>query len=132
MTTLAVRHESVARLVAATRDVLEARPLDGAPQDALVQRGWAPFLADLTDEALDAIETRGLQAKWTADTPSSLRLLLDEAASAIAMPSLDDGDTPVRLAHSGESPRKARHIEAFARVIGPLSEGATRVVDFGA
>lgn len=138
---IASRWDEAARLVADSRDVLDARPGDGAAvPEALVTRGWASFLASLDDPAVDALEIDGHHASWPAGAPASLVRLLERARSVCAVPSLVTSPTPTEDTHArasirpsrrSETPRKRAQIEAFARVILPLAAGAARVVDVG-
>jgi SAM-dependent methyltransferase len=127
--------ESAARLVAETRDVLDARPVDDVPSPALVARGWAPFLSSLDDAELNALEGGGHEVAWPSRTPSSLLDLARRIHRACALPSLLPSVCPPREEPRAdarrERPRKRAQIEAFARLVAPLAAHATRVVDVG-
>lgn len=127
------RHlDATARLVAESRDVLDARPGDcdnGAPAP-LVARGWASFLLSLDDADLDSLEAYGLGGPWPDTTPTTLRALLDRVREVCALPSFAPA-APSRPPRKGETPRKRAQIDAFARLVLPLTSRATRVVDVG-
>lgn len=129
---LRARWEDAARLVAGHRDVLGARPDDGETPEALVARGWAPFLTALDDAALDAVEVDGLEAAWPAGAPPSLGVLLAEARRVCSLPLLGEpGPLRDRAPRRAETPRKRAQIDAFSRVILPLASDAERIVDVG-
>ncbi len=126
------RWEAAARLVAESRDLLEARPGNGAdPPRALVSRAWIPFLLSLDDDELTTIETGGHDARWPARTPSGLRSLLERAREVCALPKFGAPIAASRPARRGETPRKRAQIDAFGRLVTPLAMRATRVVDVG-
>lgn len=126
---LSSRFRTASELLATHRDVLDARPADGEPPAPLTLRGWSSFLAALDDEQLARLEIEGAGASWPAATPSSLRVLLDEARAACAFPvaTLSSERTPRRL----ETPRKSAQIDAFASLLLPLAARAARVLDVG-
>jgi hypothetical protein len=135
-----------ARLVADSRDLLDGRPMpshgpsDPEPVAALVARGWAPFLLACDDAQLDTFEALGLDAQWPDDTPASLRSLVETARSICAIPafapttSTSGSSSPMssrRAPRRSETPRKRAQIDAFARVILPLANDASRIIDVG-
>lgn len=129
---VALRWKAAARLLAQHRDVLDGRPreLDDAPA-ALVTRGWASYLLALDDASLGALEVQGHEATWTDDAPASLRACAAEARAVCAVPSLASAGGPMRAPKRLETPRKRAQIDAFARLVVPLSVDAKRVVDVG-
>jgi SAM-dependent methyltransferase len=126
--------ENAARLVADSRDLLDARPGAGGgePPAALTRRGWASFLLSLEPHELEAIETRGPDADWPDRTPAALRDLVERARLACALPVLHDASTsaPAASPRPGETPRKRAQIDAFARLVAPLAS-SSRVLDVG-
>ncbi len=127
--------QAAARLIAESRDVLDARPRPGGDEPALVARGWASFLLALDDAQLTAIEVRGHAATWPEDTPATLAAFVAEARAVCAMPPLapPEGapDAPPRAARRRETPRKRVQVDAFVALVTPLAARATRVVDVG-
>lgn len=116
-------------LIERHRDVLDARPSDGEVPDALATRGWDAFLLALSDDALEELETRGLDSDWPGGTPPTLRAMIDEARAVCALPSFSTTATskPKKL----ETPRKRAQIDAFAELVVPLASRAARVLDVG-
>lgn len=138
---LVERLDAAARLVAHTRDVLDARPIDGAPPAPLLVRGWSELLASLTDAELELLEVDGLAARWPSRTPATLLELMAEARAVCSLPAppppracdaLVPAPHALRAPRVRETPRKRAQIDAFARVIVPLAAEARRVVDVGA
>jgi len=137
---LRARWQAAASLIAGTRDVLDARG-EHVAQAALAARGWDAFLLSLTGERLEAFEARGRDADWNRklandlwDAPPTLLAMVEEVRAVCALPSLLDGsadDGAARPARRLETPRKRAQIDAFARLVVPLAEHATRVVDVG-
>jgi hypothetical protein len=129
------RWEIAARLVADSRDLLDARPGAGGgePSAALTTRGWAAFLLSLEPHELEAIETRGPDADWPDRTPAALRQLVERARLACSVPVLHDASTsaPTPSPRPGETPRKRAQIDAFARLVAPLAALSSRVLDVG-
>ncbi len=129
------RWEIAARLVADSRDLLDARPGAGGgePSAALTTRGWASFLLSLEPHELEAIETRGPDADWPDRTPAALRELVERARLACSVPVLHDASTsaPTPSPRPGETPRKRAQIDAFARLVAPLAALSSRVLDVG-
>ncbi len=129
------RWEDAARLVAATRDVLEARPGAGGgePPDVLVSRGWAAFLLSLEEHELVALETRGHDTAWPARAPATLVALSEAVREVCTLPTFASAGGPAApsRARPGETPRKRAQIDAFARLVAPLATRATRVLDVG-
>ena len=111
--------------------MLDARPGEGDAPDALVSRGWAGFLLSLTDAQLAAIEVEGHEATWPGDTPPSLLALVKKARDVCGIPAFTAPSGPLGPARKRETPRKRAQVDAFARLILPLSAHATRVVDVG-
>jgi SAM-dependent methyltransferase len=126
------RWETVARLVAEHRDVLDGRPgaEDGAPA-ALVTRGWATFLTSLDDAELAALEVGGHDAAWPDGAPPSLVALSERAREVCALAPLAMGPVVIGKARQKEKPRKRAQIDAFARLVMPIATGASRVLDVG-
>ncbi len=130
---LAERHAAAARLVAAHRDVLDARPDGAAPPQSLAARGWAPFLLALDDQRLATLERGGVSATWPDDAPSSLAALIDDARGVCDVAPLAP-DTVVAASAAQrrhETPRKHAQVDAFAKLLLPLASRAGRVVDIG-
>jgi SAM-dependent methyltransferase len=128
------RWDAAARLVAESRDVLDARPGDCdslEPPSALVARGWAAFLLSVDEEQLAALESQGLDAPWPEGTPAALLALVERARDVCDVAPLLAQDAPGRPARKGETPRKRAQVDAFARLVLPLTARATRVVDVG-
>ncbi len=129
------RWDAAARLLAASRDLLEARPGAGGgdPPDALVSRGWASFLLSLDEHELVALETRGHDADWPARTPATLVALAERVRQACTLPAFAPAGGPAApsRARPGETPRKRAQIDAFSRLVAPLATRATRIVDVG-
>ncbi|HEX4448776.1 MAG TPA: methyltransferase [Polyangiaceae bacterium] len=129
------RWETAARLVADSRDLLEARPGgSGGVPAALVSRGLDAFLLSLDDAELDAIETHGHGAPWPDRTPEGLRSLVRRAAEVCAVPVLSNPGLPgvsPDAPRKGETPRKRAQVDAFGGLIRSLSTRAHRVVDVG-
>jgi SAM-dependent methyltransferase len=138
------RWEAAAQLLARHRDVLEGRPGERDAPAALVARGWAPYLLTLDDAALEALEVDGYDASWPGVAPASLVALAAEARAVCAIPALGSpsgsalsaiasarGSALPGTARRRETPRKRAQIDAFARLVLPLSAHATRVVDVG-
>ena len=125
--------QAAARLVAETRDVLDARPeIEGEVPQALVARGWSAFVLSLDDEELASAESGGLEARWPDRTPASLRLLAERARAVCSMPALvPAGAPPSSGLRPGETPRKRAQIDAFGALVLSVAGGATRVVDVG-
>ena len=132
MLDLEARFSGVASLIAGARDLLLSRPRDGTPPEPVAARGWAPFLEAMTDDALDALESRGLAAEWPEGAPSSLRALIEEARTVTAMPGLHEGAVEPRRLRVRESARKQLQVDAFTAVVAPLAARSERVVDVGA
>ncbi len=125
-------HEAVARLVAESRDLLEARPgASGTTPDALVARGWATFLLSLDEGEVAAIESHGHAARWPERTPWDLRALVERAARASALPALLAVRDAARAPKRRETRRKRAQVEAFRSVVHPLAARSARVVDVG-
>lgn len=128
---LSRRLHAAARLLEAHRDVLEARPAGAGTPAALDARGWTGFLGELDDASLDAFETGGLDADWSA-APHSLSAMIEEGRAVSAVPALARGAAQhVRVRRRGETPRKSAQIDAFARIVAPLAVDARRIVDVG-
>jgi SAM-dependent methyltransferase len=129
------RWEAAARLVAASRDLLEARPgaRGGDPPLALLSRGWAPFLLSLGEDELVAFETRGHHAGWPARSPPTLVALAERAREVCTLPAFapTEASASTARARRGETPRKRAQIDAFARLVAPLAARARRVLDVG-
>jgi SAM-dependent methyltransferase len=124
--------ETVARLVAESRDLLDARPgATGTIPPALVERGWDAFLLSLDDAELESIEALGHGAQWPARTPASLRSFVERAVAACALPVFPASRAAPRPARRGETPRKRAQIDAFRRLVFPVAANARRVVDVG-
>lgn len=126
------RWEAAGGVLARHRDVLEGRPGgEGDVPAALVARGWASYLLALDDATLGEIEVHGQEASWPGDAPASLLAFAAEARAVCALPSLASPSGPIRAPKRLETPRKRAQIDAFARLVVPLSVHATRVVDIG-
>ena len=97
--------------------------------NALVERGWTPYLLGLDEAAVDAIETLGLEAEWPAGAPTSLLDLATSARNACAISAARS--LPSTRARRFENPRKHHQVEAFAQLVVPLAKEAERVVDVG-
>ena len=134
---VAARWEAAARLVAAHRDLLDARPGRADAPAALFTREWASFLLALDDDELAALEIGGHDAAWPSRTPPSFVALADAARHVCALPmviepSLASGVEVARPAQRRlEKPRKRAQIDAFARIILPLATSAERIIDVG-
>jgi len=136
---VAARWLAAARLVAAHRDLLDARPGTAELSDALAARGWASFLGALDDEELAALEIGGHAATWPPRTPPGLSALVAAARDVCALPMLIEparclagvAVSPVPSQRRRETPRKRAQIDAFARIILPLAKDAARVIDVG-
>jgi len=132
---LRARWEVAARLVAATRDLLEARPGAGGGEapHALVARGWDSFLLSLDEDELAALEIRGHDADWPVRTPAALVALAARVREVCTLPALPGAGRPAAPLRQrrGETPRKRAQIDAFARLVAPLATRATRVLDVG-
>lgn len=124
--------ESVAHLVAARRDVIDARPEPGLVPEVLVRLGWAEALLGLEDPQLDELEIDPTCATWGALFPSSLAEL-GEQLRALRVPALParplDAQRPLRRR---ETDRKRSQVEALANAIEAPAAAAARVVDVGA
>jgi SAM-dependent methyltransferase len=123
----------VEALLAANRDLLDQRPSDGQPVEALIRRGWDAFLLALEDQEVDAIETSG---QWPTHTPPSLRDLIEESRAVSKQPDEHPRAEQPRASASGslrrrETPRKHAQVKAFATLILPLAEEASRIIDVG-
>ncbi len=111
--------------------MLEARPGTGEVPTPLIRRRWSSFLASIDDALLDAFEVQGLAASWPEHAPPSLIELTERAREACDVPMFfapREVHGPLRRR---EKPRKRAQVEAFARMVTPLCEGATRIVDVG-
>ncbi len=131
---VAARWEAAARLVAAHRDLLDARPGMAELADAVKARGWASFLLALEEGELDALEIGGNDATWPSRTPESLVALVVSARDVCALPALTalgDARAGAGSQRRRETPRKRAQIDAFARIILPLARAAERIIDVG-
>ena len=124
---------AAARLVAESRDVLDGRPggRGGELPEAIVARGWAPFLLSLDDAELDMLEIAGLAAVWPVRAPATLRTLAARAQGVCSLPSFTSPAASEVALRRGETPRKHAQIEAFGHLVAPLAARAGRVVDVG-
>lgn len=114
-------------------DILRARYVDAAPPPFAERRGWTPFLASLTDDALDDCERRGLAAhlETRADAPATL---VELAASARAV-----GDLAPPLPAPPGDPSRAQNVKARKQIqldallhaLRPMALDAARVVELG-
>ncbi len=126
---------AVASVLDLHRDVLDSRPdvqvrdRSLPPATALMARGWAPFLLDLDDASVDALEACGVDGDWTA-APPSLRAFVESVACATALPTLlapSAGEAP----RCGERAHKQQQVDAFAHLVASVAGAATRIVDVG-
>jgi hypothetical protein len=126
------RWEAAARLVAESRDVLDARPggEDDVPE-ALTSRGWSAFLQSLGDAELESLEVGGLDAGWPERTPDSLRSVVACAREVCTMPALVPVKARAAGLRPGETPRKRAQIDAFGALVLSVAARAVRVVDVG-
>jgi len=109
--------------------VLDARPGDGVPGEALSRRAWDSYLLALDDAQLAAVEIAGLSAEFGA-APSSFVAMVEDTRAVCALESF--AVTPVdRSLRRREKPRKRAQVQAFSEVLLPLSARAKRVVDIG-
>ncbi|MFO0611597.1 MAG: methyltransferase [Polyangiaceae bacterium] len=121
-----------AELLSSSHDLLDERPQRGGPLNALASRGWDEWLLALSDADLDGIEIAGVDASWPASAPSTLRALVDAVREATAVSSIAAPSAAVeRPARRREPHRKRIQVDAMASLIGPLADGAGRVVDVG-
>jgi len=123
------RFSAAAGLIAAHRDVLDARPGDSNAFAVLHDRGWASFLLAMDEQRLVEAEILGVSARWS-DAPASLAAMVSEVRRTCDLPafaSTHSGRAPRRL----ESPAKRAQVDAFAAAILPLARRARRVLDVG-
>jgi SAM-dependent methyltransferase len=138
--------QAAARLVAAHRDVVDARtPSPLSPLSPLSTRGWAQFLRSLDDEELAALEIGGHSATWPSRAPASLLALVAAARDVCALPMLPEPEPASPISHASptshashaspqrrrETPRKRAQIDAFARIVLPVARDASRIFDVG-
>ena len=128
---LAASWHGAARLLVQHLDVLGGRPDEGDVPAALIARGWASYLLALDDASLSAIEVRGHDTVWPHDAPASLLAFASAARATCEIPVLAAATGAIRAAKRLETPRKRAQIDAFARLIVPLTANATRIVDVG-
>src|ERR1700729_4046948 len=120
------RWRIAAGVVAESRDVLDGRP-DGTDDDGppeLEARGWASFLLSLDDAELATIERAGHDespVRWPKRTPHDLLSLLARANDVCAVPAITAPCEPRRPARRGETPRKSMQVDAFGRLLAPLT-----------
>lgn len=119
-----------AALLRSAGDLLPARPQGEAPPPALTERGWAGWLAALSEEALARFEVEGPAAPWPTDAPPSLVRLAAQISEATALPALSTTPRPAPAAR-GASARTSAQIDAFAARLLPLAQSAQRVLDVG-
>lgn len=109
--------------------MLDARPSDGAPPEALVRRGWDGFLIALDDPQLAAIEIEGLASDFASAPPSFVSMVEDARAvcaiDAFVVSPID------RSLRRREKPRKRAQVQAFSELVLPLAARAKRIVDVG-
>ena len=126
------RSLAASALLASVRDVVDERPVGAAPPTWSVRRGWAPFLASLSDDEVLAAEREGLAARLSTldGAPGDLVRLGRDIAAITALRSVAPAVADV--AGRRASPRKRAQVAAFAGLIQSLARGASRVVDVGA
>lgn len=133
MLDVATRWHEAGSLLGEFRDLLVERAYDVEPPASIVRRGWAAWLAGLSDDALTAIEARGLHHAQDDQAPGSLRELAARAAQIDAVPDLVGPRAPRRPpADARSSARKWHQVASFVEVARPLMATASRVVDVGA
>jgi hypothetical protein len=129
---LASRWSAACALVRDFHDVIHGRPTDGAAPAWARERGWDTYLATLSDEELEAGESRGLAAILPRDAPPALRTLVHDVAAVVDLPLRPaDGQLPAQAALPRASFRKRQQVSALACAAREVAPAACRVVDAG-
>jgi len=131
VTDLSSRWNAAAGIVAEHRDLLDARPGTDAAEQVARTRSWAEALLSLSDDHVARHEDEGLAAAWPHEAPAGLRALVAACRAACNLGPLQAFGSSGAVGRRHEKPRKRAQIDAFARLIGPLAERATRVIDVG-
>jgi SAM-dependent methyltransferase len=126
------RFDEASALLASVRDIVDERPDDVSIPSWVTRRGWEPFLATLTDEAVARAEREGLAAVLPSlsGAPETLVAIGRAVEAVTALPPASfvfDGGVDARRA----SPRKQRQVAAFASLARDAAAGHQRVIDVG-
>ncbi|MFO0608586.1 MAG: methyltransferase [Polyangiales bacterium] len=132
MTDLGARYAGASALLASVRDVVDERPEGDVVPAWAARRGWADFLAALSEEAVDAAEREGLAAVLARcdGAPSELAVLARAVTEATVLP-VDDATVVEAKASRRASPRKSAQVAAFGALASRVAAGRSRVVDVG-
>lgn len=130
--------EHLGRALALLTPVLDivGSPVDEPePPDWCQKRGWTDFLSSLSDEALAACESNGLESGilGLAGAPSDFRGIFREVQSVTRLPRQEVTPLPVPAAAlRGVPSRKREQLGTLLGALAPLAARAERVVDVGA
>ncbi|HJL17015.1 MAG TPA: methyltransferase [Sandaracinaceae bacterium LLY-WYZ-13_1] len=128
----AERLHALTALLADVEDVLAHRVTAPEPPGWATRRGWASFLAALSDDALVACERRGPAAVLPTlpGVPAELRELAERVTARSALPAGEPAERVPALRQA--SPRKRAQVAALAALVRRWAPRTERIVDLGA
>lgn len=130
--------EPLGRALAALIPVLDivGSPVDEPEPPAwCLKRGWTDFLASLSDGALMACESNGLESSILkhSSAPQDFRELFEEVRRVTRLPREEAPRFPIPVgALRGVPGRKREQLGSLLGALAPLAGRAERIVDVGA
>jgi SAM-dependent methyltransferase len=126
------RFAEASRLLAASRDIVDERPLGAAPPGWCDRRGWTRFLSALSDDDVSRVERDGLAARAESlpGAPADLLELARAVTRSITLRRVVTAPADTVDARRA-SPRKRAQVAAFAALVERVDAHPERVVDVG-
>jgi SAM-dependent methyltransferase len=116
-------------------DIVSSPVEEPEPPGWCVKRGWTDFLSSLSDDALTASESKGLESGILelSSAPHDFRELFEEVWRVTRLPREETSPFPIPAAAlRGVPGRKREQLGTLLGALAPLAERAERIVDVGA